>query len=125
MKSRPTTILVVDDSALYRQTIRNVLRHVDQTQAIGVAKDGVDALEKIKRLDPDLLTLDVQMPDRDGIELLREIKRRRLRAKAIMVSSFTSRGAQVTTDARWKGRLPPVVGCISIRTAFLKRWMKT
>ena len=103
MKSRPTTILVVDDSALYRQSIRNVLRHVDHAQAIGVAKDGVDALEKIERLDPDLLTLDVQMPDMDGIQLLREIKRRRLRSKAIMVSSFTSHGAQVTTDALMEG----------------------
>ncbi len=103
MKSRPTTILVVDDSALYRQSIRNVLRHVDDAQAIGVAEDGVDALKKIEQLDPDLLTLDVQMPDMDGIELLREIKRRRLRSKAIMVSSFTSHGAQVTTDALMEG----------------------
>ncbi len=103
MNSRPTKILVVDDSALYRQSIQNVLRGVDGAQAVGVAKDGVDALEKIERLDPDLLTLDVQMPDMDGIELLREIKRRRLRPKAIMVSSFTSQGAQVTTDALMEG----------------------
>lgn len=103
MNSRPTTVLVVDDSALYRQSISNVLRGVDNVQAVGMAKDGVDALEKIERLDPDLLTLDVQMPDMNGIELLREIKRRRLRAKAIMVSSFTSQGAQVTTDALMEG----------------------
>ncbi len=103
LNSRPTRILVVDDSALYRQSIQNVLRGVDDAQAIGVAKDGVDALEKIARLDPDLLTLDVQMPDMNGIELLREIKRRRLRPKAIMVSSLTSQGAQVTTDALMEG----------------------
>ena len=99
----PTKILVVDDSALYRQSIRNVLRGVADVHAVGIAKDGVDALEKIERLDPDLLTLDVAMPDMDGIELLREIKRRRMRAKAIMVSSFTSHGAQVTTDALMEG----------------------
>ena len=67
------------------------------------AKNGVEALEKIEQLDPDLLTLDVQMPDMDGIQVLREIKRRRLRPKAIMVSSLTSEGAQVTTDALMEG----------------------
>jgi two-component system chemotaxis response regulator CheB len=94
---------VVDDSALYRQSIQNVLRGVDGADSVGSAKNGVDALEKIERLDPDLLTLDVQMPDMNGIELLREIKRRRLRPKAIMVSSFTAAGAQVTTDALMEG----------------------
>ncbi len=103
MKSRPTKILIVDDSALYRQSIQNVLRGIDDAETVGVAKNGLDALEKIERLDPDLLTLDVQMPDMDGIELLREIKSRRLRPKAIMVSSFTSKGAQVTTDALMEG----------------------
>ena len=67
------------------------------------AKNGVEALEKIEQLDPDLLTLDVQMPDMDGIQVLQEIKRRRLRPKAIMVSSLTSEGAQVTTDALMEG----------------------
>ncbi len=103
MNSRPTTVLVVDDSALYRQSIQNLLRRVDGVTTVGVAKNGVDALEKIERLDPDLLTLDVQMPDMNGIELLREIKRRRLRPKAIMVSSFTAAGAAVTTDALIEG----------------------
>ena len=99
----PTTILVVDDSALYRQSIHNVIREVSGAAIVGTAKNGVEALQKIEELDPDLLTLDVQMPDMDGIQVLREIKRRRLRAQAIMVSSFTSQGAQVTTDALLEG----------------------
>lgn len=103
MKSGPTKILVVDDSALYRLSIHNVLRSVADTSVVGVAKNGVEALDKIHLLDPDLLTLDVQMPDMDGIQVLREIKRRRLRPKAIMVSSLTSVGAQVTTDALMEG----------------------
>lgn len=94
---------MVDDSALFRQSLRNVLRGVGGTEVVGVAKDGIDALAKIESLDPDLLTLDVEMPGMNGIQLLREVKRRRLRPKAIMVSSFTSEGAQVTTDALMEG----------------------
>ena len=103
MNAGPTRILVVDDSALYRQSIHNVLREVADVSIVGTAKNGVEALAKIKELDPDLLTLDVQMPDMNGIEVLQEIRRRRLRPKAIMVSSFTSEGAQVTTDALMEG----------------------
>jgi two-component system chemotaxis response regulator CheB len=103
MADGPTRLLVVDDSALYRQAVCNVLRDAPEVTIVGIAKDGVDALEKIKELDPDLLTLDVQMPDMDGIGVLREINRRRLRPKAIMLSSLTSEGAQVTTDALLEG----------------------
>jgi len=96
-------LLVVDDSALYRLTIRNLLRDIPGITIVGVAEDGLDALQKIEALDPDLLTLDIQMPDMDGIEVLREINRRALRAKALMVSSLTARGAEATTDALLEG----------------------
>ncbi len=103
MSSEPTRILVVDDSALYRQSIVNVLREASEAVVVGTARNGVEALAKIAALDPDLLTLDVQMPDMDGIQVLRQIKQHRLRPKAIMVSSLTSEGAQVTTDALMEG----------------------
>ena len=103
MTDKPTKILIVDDSALYRQSIQNVLRQSCDVAVVGTAKNGLEAIEKIEELDPDLLTLDVQMPDMDGIQLLDEINRRRLRPKAIMVSSFTSEGAQATTDALLEG----------------------
>ena len=99
----PTRILVVDDSALYRQNIANVLRQAENVVVVGRAGNGEEALQKIEELDPDLLTLDVQMPEMDGIAVLREIKQRGLRAKAVMVSSFTAEGAQVTTDALLEG----------------------
>lgn len=101
--SEPTKILVVDDSALYRQSISNVLRQTADVVVVGRARDGAEALQQIAEFDPDLLTLDVQMPNMDGIAVLREIKKRGLRAKAIMVSSFTAEGAQVTTDALLEG----------------------
>ena len=99
----PTRVLVVDDSALYRQSITNVLRDSPDVVVVGRAADGAAALEQIAELDPDLLTLDVQMPGIDGIGVLREIKSRRGRARAIMVSSFTAAGAEVTTEALLEG----------------------
>ncbi len=98
-----TRLLIVDDSALYRQAISNALRDEAGVSVVGLAKNGVDALQKIEELDPDLLTLDVQMPGMDGVGVLREMNKRRLRPKAIMVSSLTSEGAQVTTDALLEG----------------------
>jgi two-component system chemotaxis response regulator CheB len=88
---------------LYRQSIQNVLRQSPNVTIVGTARNGLEALEKIEALDPDLLTLDLQMPDMDGLQVLMEINRRRLRVKAIMVSSFTSEGAQATTDALLEG----------------------
>jgi two-component system chemotaxis response regulator CheB len=96
-------ILVVDDSALYRQMICNVLREAPDVEVVGTAKSGRDALEQVDALAPDLLTLDVRMPDLDGIDVLRELKKRRSPAKAVMVSGFTAEGAQVTTDALMEG----------------------
>jgi two-component system, chemotaxis family, protein-glutamate methylesterase/glutaminase len=95
--------MVVDDSALYRQLVKNVLRNVAEVEVIGLACTGKEALEKIPDLQPDLLTLDVQMPDMDGLTLLQEIKKRRLGVKAIMLSSLTAQGARVTMDALLSG----------------------
>lgn len=96
-------ILVVDDSALFRQLVKNVLRDVPGVQVVGSASGGQDTLKLVEQLDPDLLTLDVHMPDIDGITVLRELKRRRARARAIMLSNLTADGAQVTTDALLEG----------------------
>ena len=96
-------IVVVDDSALYRQLIQNVLREVPGVQVVGMARSGEEALARVDELSPDLLTLDVRMPGMDGIEVLRELKKRRSRTKALMVSSLTANGAQVTTDSLLEG----------------------
>lgn len=103
MTDREIRILVVDDSALYRQLVRNVLREVPGVEVVGAASSGLEALEMVRQLHPDLLTLDVRMPEMDGLQVLRELKQRRLRAKALMLSSLTANGAQVTTDALLEG----------------------
>ncbi|MBS0262812.1 MAG: chemotaxis response regulator protein-glutamate methylesterase [Planctomycetes bacterium] len=96
-------IVVVDDSALYRQLIQNVLREVPFVQVVGMARSGAEALAQVDDLAPDLLTLDVRMPEGDGIQVLQELKKRRSKTKAIMVSSLTANGAQVTMDALLEG----------------------
>jgi two-component system, chemotaxis family, protein-glutamate methylesterase/glutaminase len=103
MNDRPLRLLVIDDSALYRQLVRNVLREIPGVEVVGMAKGGQEALSLIDELTPDLLTLDVQMPIMNGIELLRALKAKRSRVRAIMLSSLTANGAQTTTDALLEG----------------------
>jgi len=98
-----TRILVVDDSALYRQLVRNVLRNVPGVDVVGVASSGQEALDQIDVLRPDLLTLDVNMPGMNGIDVLRALKKKKSPTRAIMLSGLTAEGAQVTTDALLEG----------------------
>lgn len=99
----PLRVLIVDDSALYRQAIGAALAQVDNVVVIGTAVNGEDAIAKIIKLKPDLLTLDVEMPVMNGIETLRQMNLFRLAARAIMVSSLTEAGARVTLDALFEG----------------------
>lgn len=96
-------VLIVDDSALYRQLVKNVLRDVPGVEVVGQAKTGAEALERLAECNPHLLTLDVQMPDMNGLEVLHALKKMRSTAKAIMLSSLTGQGTQVTTDALLAG----------------------
>ncbi len=103
MVADPIRILIVDDSALYRLLIRDLLGSIPGCSVVGNAENGTRALEKIDELDPDLVTLDVEMPDMSGIDVLRAMNGRRCRAKAVMVSRLTDAGAQTTTDALLEG----------------------
>jgi two-component system chemotaxis response regulator CheB len=91
--------LVVDDSVLYRKVVRDVLQQHPQIEVIGVASDGKVALEKIGLLKPQLITLDIEMPEVDGLGVLRELKDRASDTKAIMLSSQSGHGAMSTMTA--------------------------
>ncbi len=91
-------VLIVDDSALVRRILTEMLSSDSSITVLGTAHDAYDAREKIKALNPDVLTLDIEMPRMDGITFLRNLMRLRP-MPVIMVSSLTDKGAEVTLDA--------------------------
>ena len=91
-------VLVVDDSAMVRQLLTEILGSDPGIEVVGAAADAYMAREQIKRLNPDVLTLDVEMPKMDGIQFLRNLMRLRP-MPVVMCSSLTERGADVTLDA--------------------------
>ncbi|WP_438971113.1 protein-glutamate methylesterase/protein-glutamine glutaminase [Methylophaga sp.] len=92
------TVLVVDDSALVRQLLTELLNSDPEIEVVGAAADPYQAREKIKQLNPDVLTLDVEMPKMDGVTFLRNLMRLRP-MPVVMVSTLTEKGAQVTLEA--------------------------
>ena len=103
------SVLVVDDSALYRQMLKHAIAGIEGAEVVGTAADGLEAVEMVAELQPDLVTLDVQMPKLDGLGTLRELKRRSLQPLVVMVSSLTARGAPETVDALLHGAIDCVL----------------
>jgi len=96
--ARKIRVLIVDDSALVRKLLSELLGSAPDIEVVGAAPDAYLAREKIKSLNPDVLTLDVEMPRMDGITFLRNLMRLRP-MPVVMVSSLTEAGAEVTLDA--------------------------
>lgn len=103
MTTPPLTVVIADDSALYRQMLLNVLRRIDGVEVVGMAADGAAAVELVKNLRPDVITLDVHMPIMDGIAVLRELRRIQSASRAIMVSSLTGDHDPITVEALMEG----------------------
>lgn len=91
-------VLIVDDSALVREMLTEMLNSSPDIEVVGVAHDPIMAREKIKRLNPDVLTLDVEMPKMDGVTFLANLMRLRP-MPVVMVSSLTEKGADITLEA--------------------------
>lgn len=91
-------LLVVDDSALVRQVLKQIFAETPDIEVVGVAGDPFVAREKIKQLNPDVLTLDVEMPRMDGVTFLGNLMRLRP-MPVVMVSTLTEQGAEVTLRA--------------------------
>ena len=91
-------VLVVDDSALMRKIITDILNSDSRISVVDTARNGVEGLEKAHILKPDVITLDVEMPQKSGIETLEEIMKT-IPTPVIMLSSLTQEGAQITQRA--------------------------
>jgi|APLak6261674355_1056100.scaffolds.fasta_scaffold00100_13 two-component system chemotaxis response regulator CheB len=112
-------LLIIDDSALIRQMLTQIFNESDDIEVVGTAGDPIIAREKIKALNPDVLTLDVEMPRMDGLTFLRNLMRLRP-MPVVMISTLTEKGAEVTLEALQLGAVdfvakPKVVVSNSLR----------
>ena len=92
-------VLVVDDSVVIRRLVTHALEEDPVIEVVGSAANGALALERIPQLNPDLMTLDIEMPVMDGLETLRRIRKEYPRMRVIMFSTLTQRGASATFEA--------------------------
>lgn len=98
MDMKKIRVLIIDDSALVRQLLTEILNGDPQIEVVGAAPDPYIAREKIKALNPDVLTLDIEMPRMDGLTFLGNLMRLRP-MPVVMISSLTERGAEVALQA--------------------------
>lgn len=92
-------VLIVDDSVFMRTIIRDMISRDPAIEVIGSAVDGIDAVTKIKELHPDVITLDIEMPRMNGLEVLQEIAKLPDKPRVLMLSTLTSKGAEETHKA--------------------------
>jgi two-component system chemotaxis response regulator CheB len=92
-------VLVVDDSVVIRRLVTHALEQDPELEVVGFAANGSIALQRIPQLNPDVLTLDIEMPELDGLETLRRLRHDYSYLRVIMFSTLTERGAAVTMEA--------------------------
>lgn len=100
-----TRVLIVDDTIFYRKILKDTLSSIPGVEVVGTANNGRVALSRIKALKPDLLTLDVEMPEMNGLEVLQEIQKQGYDLECLMVSSLTQKGSEITVQALSLGAL--------------------
>lgn len=96
-------VLIVDDAVVMRRLISEVLTRDENIEVVGTAPSGNVALQKLTQVNPDLVTMDVEMPEMDGIETVRRLRLTHPKLPVIMFSTLTRRGAATTLDALGAG----------------------
>ena len=92
-------VLVVDDSVVIRRLVTHALAEDPVLEVAGFASDGAIALTRIPQINPDVITLDIEMPQMDGLEMLRRVRKQYPHLRVIMFSTLTERGAAITLQA--------------------------
>lgn len=92
-------VLVVDDSVVFRSQIKEALTGQSDIEVVGVAADGRIALDRLEQISPDLITLDYEMPNLNGLETIREMRRRGFKTKIILFTAHTEKGAKLGLEA--------------------------
>ncbi|HEX2956866.1 MAG TPA: chemotaxis response regulator protein-glutamate methylesterase [Chitinispirillaceae bacterium] len=96
-------VFVVDDTIVFRTILIDILKSIDDVEVVGSAASGRVAIAKILELKPDLVTLDIEMPGMNGIEVLEQIRVNKIDTGVLVVSSFTASGSSYTIQALEKG----------------------
>ena len=96
---KPLKVMIVDDTIVYRKIVSDVLSEIPGVRVVGAAHNGKAALLKIKALQPDLLTLDIEMPEMSGLELLERMRTEAPDVGAVMLSTLTQEGGAMTMRA--------------------------
>jgi len=126
METKIIRVLVIDDSALVRKTISDTLELDPEIEVVGVANDPLIAIDKIPRLNPDVLTLDMEMPRMDGLTFLRKLRSENSSLPVVVISSLTQTGSQLALDALEAGAQevlakpdgPSSIGALASKLAF-------
>ncbi|MGB9859213.1 MAG: protein-glutamate methylesterase/protein-glutamine glutaminase [Moorellaceae bacterium] len=98
-------VLIVDDSSFMRMLLKQILESAGDIEVVGVARDGEEGVQKAVSLQPDVITMDLNMPRMDGLTALRLLVKSQVSARVIMVSSLTQEGAEVTLKALEMGAI--------------------
>jgi len=125
---QPTKVLIVDDHALFRQGVRNVIEPQEDFKVVGEAEDGMEALAKARELKPDLILMDIHMPHCNGLEAVSAIKRELPAVKIILLTvhdedenlfEAIKRGAEgfLSKKVRAKALLDSLIGVMKGETA--------
>ena len=99
LTNRKIRVLVVDDTIVYRKAVSDIMEELPEVELVGVAHNGKIAMAKIATLKPDLLTLDIEMPEMNGLEVLEALQKQHLGIGAIMLSTLTADGSEMTMRA--------------------------
>lgn len=98
-RKKTLRVLIVDDTAIYRKVVAEVLSELPDIEVVGTANNGKIAISKIASLKPDILTLDIEMPEMNGLDVLSSIKSKGYNVGAIILSTLTHKGGDLTMQA--------------------------